>query len=140
MMMMMNSNLQPEVDAHQISLDLDGLEELLNGAEEFPVIEAEQAPPPLASETELIFRLLDQVRILNDHVDQAKERVISANDRMSSLVTMIEMQSSQLERMTHFQIRAGKVQGLERKLELLERENERLRGAWWRKLLFWAKK
>jgi len=135
----MNSNLQPQVDAHQISLDLEGLDELLAGAVESSTGPAEADVPPMG-ETEMIILLLEQVRLLNEHVSDAKERLVSANQRMASLATVVNLQGRQLESLFQYEAEAARVSVLERNIDLLERENEMLRQPWWQKFILWIKK
>jgi uncharacterized protein HemY len=131
----MNSgNLQPQFDAHQSSLDLEGLDELLTGVVEPPIADGETAVSP-ESETAMIMLLLEQIRLLNDHVCEAKERLISANERMASLATVVGLQTRKLESLPHYEAEAAKISGLERNIILLERENEMLRQPWWTRLL-----
>jgi hypothetical protein len=133
------SNLQPQIDAHQISLDLEGLDELLTGVVEPPTADGETVAYP-ASETAMIMLLLEQVRLLNDHVCEAKERLISANERMASLATVVSLQTRQLESLPHYEAESAKIAGLERNIVLLERENEMLRQPWWIKFMRWVRK
>jgi hypothetical protein len=135
----MNSNLQPQIDAHQISLDLEGLEELLTGIVEPATFDNTTAAAP-ASETAMIMLLLEQVRLLNEHVYEAKERLISANERMASLATVVTLQTRQLESLPHYEAEAARIAVLERNIVLLEHENEVLRQPWWIKLTRWLQK
>lgn len=136
----MNSNLRPQVDAHQISLDLDGLDDLLEGRVGSLPDKTEHPVSVPQSETEIILLLLEQVRLLNQHVCEAKERLISANERMGSLASVVKLQTRQLESLPYFEAEAAKVKALERNIALLERENETLRQPWWIRLGRWLNK
>src|SRR5580693_1371645 len=110
----MNSNLKPQEDAHQISLDLDGLDDFLETMPE--IVEAESAVDVTVTgnasahdetnaegpgERELMLRLLDQVAWINSSVDAARDRLAAANERMSSLTTVVQLQTGQFEMLAH---------------------------------------
>lgn len=142
----MNSNLKPKEDAHQISLDLDGLDDFLETMPEF--VEAESAVDVTVSaqseqtstteedgsERQLMLQLLEQVAWINSSVDAARERLAAANERMSSLTTVVQLQTGQFEMLAHYQSQGARVATLERQVLLLTEENEKLKRPWWKKL------
>jgi hypothetical protein len=133
-----NSNLQPQVDAHQISLDLDGLDDLLVVSPQ--VIEVVQEEDIPAEERQLLLSLLDQIASVNTAVDEARDRLAAANERMSSLATIVQLQTGQLELLSHYQNQAARAVSLERHIAELEAENANLKQTWWRRLLSVFKK
>lgn len=141
----MEPNLQPRLDAHQISLDLDGLDEFLEVASDYTegivaVSAQESKEQQEGNERELILQLLDQIVCVNQSVEDARRRLVAANERMNSLTTVVHLQTEQLEMLNHFQNRAAKVTELEGQIDRLAKENERLRLNWWQKLLMRLRK
>ena len=143
----MYSNLRPKEDPHQISLDLDGLDEFLESMPE--IVETESAidvtvtgtePAPEQANTEdqgerqLMLQLLEQVAWINSSVDAARDRLAAANERMSSLTTVVQLQTGQFEMLAHYQSQAARVVTLERQVLLLTEENDKLKRPWWKKL------
>ncbi|HEY9777090.1 MAG TPA: hypothetical protein V6C81_25215 [Planktothrix sp.] len=127
----MDSNLQPKVDAHQISLDLDGLEDLLSTTVEHQVVEAQ---PVDEMESETILRLLRELTSVAELVNETRERLAAASERMGSMAAMIKLQAEQLELLSHYQGQATRVSGLEHKITLLKQELIRQRRPWYKKL------
>ncbi len=128
-----NANLQPQIDYHQASVDLDGLDDLLEGT---PVqVEAISEETAEQADRRQILLLLDQIINVNRCVDDARQRLAAANERMNSLTTVVQLQTEQLEMLNHFQNRAARVSELEEEIVTLKATNEKLRSTWWRKIL-----
>ncbi len=133
-----NANLQPQIDYHQVSVDLDGLDDLLEGT---PVqVEAISEETAEQADRRQILLLLDQIINVNSCVDDARQRLAAANERMNSLTTVVQLQTEQLEMLNHFQNRAARVSELEEEIVTLKAANEKLRSTWWRKILSFFKR
>ena len=108
-----NANLQPQIDYHQVSVDLDGLDDLLEGT---PVqVEAISEETAEQADRRQILLLLDQIINVNSCVDDARQRLAAANERMNSLTTVVQLQTEQLEMLNHFQNRAARVSELKKR-------------------------
>jgi len=133
-----NANLQPQIDYHQVSVDLDGLDDFLEGT---PVqVEAISEETAEQADRRQILQLLDQIININRSVDDARQRLAAANERMNSLTTVVQLQTEQLELLNHFQNRAARVTELEEEIVTLKADNEKLRSTWWRKILSFFKR
>ncbi|HEY9715205.1 MAG TPA: hypothetical protein V6C72_17170 [Chroococcales cyanobacterium] len=126
----MNSNLKPQVDAHQISLDLEGLDDFLESSQHQVEVAEEES-----QEKSLLLQLMDRVVTVNQSVEEARERLSAANERMSALHTVVQVQTGQLELLSHYQNQAARVTSLERQINQLQEENARLKQSWFNKLL-----
>lgn len=128
----MNAQPNYQSDAHHDALDLSGLEGLLERAE-VTVVEPVESVEEAESLT--IMRLLDELHRVMQLVQETSSRLMAANERMSSLSTLVTIQNKQLELLTHYQLQASKVAGLEARLAHVSAENERLKRPLWRKLV-----
>ena len=136
----MESNLKAQVDAHQISLDLDGLDEFLEAAPaDIEVLQPDAVEPADMGEKQLMLRLLQEVIDVNAAVEAARERLTAANERMNSLNTVVQIQTTQLEMLGHYQSQAARVTSLEREIVALKAENAKLKQVWWRRISAWFK-
>ena len=129
----MNTKPQYEPDRRDSALDLDGLEGLLDQAH------VEIASPTDKSEHELILQLLNQLCLVNELVKDTSERLIAANERLTSLAALVSIQNKQMELLTHYQAQAARATSLENQLAIIKLENERLKKPWWRKIMLWLK-
>jgi len=129
----MNIKPQYESDRRDSALDLDGLEGLLDPAH------IEIAVPVEKSENELILQLLSQLCVVNELVKDTSERLMAANERLTSLAALVGIQNKQIELLTHYQAQAARATSLENQLAIIKLENERLRKPWWRKVMLWLK-
>jgi hypothetical protein len=127
----MNSLPKYVVDHSQQAIDLSGLEAFL----EQPQVEA----PIEETETQMILRLLDQLYRVGELVKETSEKLVAANERLTSLSSLVTMQNKQMELLAHYQTQAARVSGLEHSLAMAAAENERLKRSWWRKIFFWIK-
>ena len=133
-----NANLQPQIDYHQVSIDLDGLDDFLVGTP----VQADAISEETAelADRKLILQLLDQIINVNRCVDDARQRLSAANERMNSLTTVVQLQTEQLELLNHFQNRAARVNELEEEIVTLKADNLKLSSTWWRKILSFFKR
>jgi uncharacterized protein YciW len=99
----------------------------------------EIASPTDRSEHELILQLLNQLCLVNELVKDTSERLISANERLTSLAALVSIQNKQMELLTHYQAQAARATSLENQLAIIKLENERLKKPWWRKIMLWLK-
>lgn len=129
----MNTKPQYESDPHDRAIDLDGLEGLLDQAH-MEVSHEEQG-----SEHELILKLLNQLCLVNELVKDTSERLVLANERLTSLASLVTTQNKQIELLNHYQAQAARATSLENQLAIIKLENERLKQPFWRKILFWLK-
>jgi hypothetical protein len=128
----MNSLPKFEVDLHQASIDLSGLESFLESpATEEPVREE--------TETQVILRLLEQLYRVGELVKDTSQRLVEAHDRLNSLTALVSLQNKQMEILSHYQAQAARAAGLEHSLSLALAENEKLKRSMWRKIFFWIK-
>lgn len=143
----MSSNPQPKIDTHQISLDLDGLDDFLEATQEIieapeveiiasQIAETEEIPD---EERTLLLKLLGQVSDVNSAVEEARDRLAAANERMTSLATVVQLQTGQLELLSHYQNQAARTTSLERQIAELQLQNMKLNQVWWRRLIAFFK-
>ena len=136
----MESNLKRKVDAHQISLDLEGLDEFLEASPaEVELVTVEPVVDGASEDNKLILRLLQEVIEVNAAIEVTRERLAAANERMTSLHTVVQLQTKQLEMMAHYQSQAARVTALEHEIDLLKFENAKLKQVWWRRIINWFK-
>jgi hypothetical protein len=132
----MNSLSKFEVDARKASIDLSGLEKFLEPPK---ALEAVQESEREETETEVIYRLLDQLYKVGELVTDTSQRLEEAHTRLTTLTALVTLQSKQLEILSHYQTQAAKVSDLEQNLAIALAENEKLKRSSWRKILFWNK-
>jgi hypothetical protein len=128
----MNSLPKFELDLHQSSIDLSGLESFL----ESPVTEE---PVREETETQVILRLLEQLYRVGELVKDTSQRLVEAHERLNSLTALVTLQNKQMEILSHYQAQAARAAGLEHSLALALAENEKLKRSMWRKIFFWIK-
>ena len=128
----MNSLPNFELDLHQSSIDLSGLESFL----ESPVTEE---PEREETETQVILRLLEQLYRVGELVKDTSQRLVEAHERLNSLTALVSLQNKQMEILSHYQAQAARSAGLEHSLALALAENEKLKRSMWRKIFFWIK-
>jgi len=145
------SHLKPKEDPHQISLDLNGLEEFLSADFEVQEVVAQPAavsvpvrpaPAPKAAkslpaiepnEHDTILNLLYELSQASDMMRQTQSRVDQTQDRINSMQTMLDLQAQQLELLNYYQTQAARLPGLEHKMTLLKQEIIRIRRPWYQK-------
>ncbi|HEY9712884.1 MAG TPA: hypothetical protein V6C72_05410 [Chroococcales cyanobacterium] len=136
----MNTRPQYESDPRDRALDLDGLEGLLEQAHMEVVSEgSSESSGNTKSENELILKLLNQLCLVNELVKDTSERLVLANERLTSLAALVTTQNKQIELLNHYQAQAARATSLENQLAIIKLENERLKKPLWRKIMFWLK-
>lgn len=131
----MKSNAKKQLQPEGDSLDLDGLEMLLERAH------LEVAKPdfePLQSD-KLVEHLLEQLQQVTDLVNDTSTRLNDANERFKSLLELVETQEKQMELMHHYQTQAARTASVENELAAVQAELEYHRRPWMQKLAFWVK-
>lgn len=129
----MNTNRKQDLQSHDQSVDLEGLEGLLDHAH------VELAPPPEPSEATVIQNLLEQLCRVNELVKDTSERLAGANERLNSLASIVSIQSKQMDLLSHYQAQAARTASLENQLAITNAELELHRRPVWKKLMFWVK-
>ncbi len=131
----MNTNPQKELQDHRDSLDLDGLESLLDHAH-LELAKPEALP---TAELKLIQNLLEQLCRVTELVKDTGERLAGANERLNSLGVLVSTQGKQMELLEHYQTQAARTVSLEHQLAAAQAELEHLRRPLIKKLTFWVK-
>jgi hypothetical protein len=131
----MNSKPKKEQQLHEDSLDLDGLELLLDHAH----LEIPESPVAPISEAQLVQNLLTQLVRVTELVKDTSERLVGANERLTSLSALVTTQAKQMELLDHYQVQAARAASLENQLIAANIELEHHRRPLYRKLLFWVK-
>lgn len=131
----MNPNLKKELPSHGDSLDLDGLEALLDHAH----LEITKPPVAPTSELQLVQNLLEQLCRVTELVKDTSERLAAANARLNSLSALVSTQGKQMELLDHYQAQAGRTVSLENQLAAAKSELEHHRRPLLKRLIFWVK-
>jgi hypothetical protein len=83
----------------------------------------------------MMLKLLERVHEVNAAVEEARARITQANERMTTLAAVLQLQTDQLELMAHYQSQAARAAALEIRVANLEQENRELKQPFWKKLL-----
>ncbi len=131
----MNTNQKKELQSHGDSLNLDGLEALLDHAH------LEIPKPPVTPETELklVQNLLEQLCRVTELVKDTSERLAGANERLNGLGALVTTQGKQMELLEHYQAQAARTVSLENQLAAAKAELEHHRRPLLKRLIFWVK-
>lgn len=124
--MQMNSLAKYDDDSSS-RLDLEGLEPLLTEG-------ATHSESSHSVKPNEIFELLDEISQLKEVVGRTNERLTATHKRFTGISTLFEIQSKQIEKLTHYQAEAAKVGVLEKELAAALAENQKLKGGFCYKL------